>query len=81
MHFIHAHAIDVPAFTGMLSHLGVSHNIGLATLASDATSRLKFETLHALARQLGVIAVDVLARTQSLPSTSTEMEMSHESWP
>jgi hypothetical protein len=49
----------VPEFTGMLPHLSVSHITGLANLASDAASRGKFEALHALARQLGVVAVEV----------------------
>ena len=48
-----------PAFTGMLPHLSVSHNTGLASLASDAASRGKFEALHALVRQLGVVAIEV----------------------
>ena len=58
MQFIHAQAMGVSAFTSMLPHLSVSHIIGLANLASHAASRGKFEALHALARQLGVVAVE-----------------------
>ena len=42
---IHAQAMAVPEFTGMLPHLSVSHITGLANLASDAASRGKFEAL------------------------------------
>ena len=59
MQFIHSQAMAVPAFTGMLPHLSVSHITGLANLASDAASRGKFAALHALAHQLGIVAVEV----------------------
>ena len=43
----------------MLPHLSFSQITDLANLASDAASRGKFEALHSLARQLGVVAVEV----------------------
>ena len=46
MLFIHAQAMDVPAFTGMLPHLSVSHITGLTKFAFDAASRGKFEALY-----------------------------------
>ena len=57
--FIHTQALNELQFVGMLPHLSVSHTTGLANRASDAVSRGKFEALHSLARQLGVIAVEV----------------------
>ena len=59
MQFNYAQAMAMPAFTGMLPHLSMCHITGLANLASDAASRGKLEALHALARQLGVIVVEV----------------------
>jgi hypothetical protein len=59
MQFIHSQAMDVSVFTGILPHLSVSHITGLANLASDAASGGKFAALLALARQLGIVAIEV----------------------
>ena len=84
MQFIHTQALNVPQFVGMLPHLSVSHITGLANLASDAASRGKFEALHSLARQLGVIAVEVQvpnAALELLHNAVRELEKLQEKCP
>ena len=86
MQFNHTQALNMPQFVGMLPHLSVSHITGLANLASDAASNAasigKFEALHSLARQLGVIAVEVQVPSVALDllhNTVRELEKLHES--
>ena len=84
MQFIHSQAMNMPQFSGMLSHLSVSHITGLANLASDAASRGKFEALHALARQLGVVAIEVQvpdAALELLHNAVRELEKMQEQCP
>jgi len=71
MQHIHAEALQIRQFRGMLPFLEIKHIIGLANLAADAASRSKLDALRALARQLGMKAVQV-----DVPQTALDLVQS-----